>query len=124
MVRKLCCDSDDSYYSHVLKIPESVTRKDDGSVSKHTRSLRPRTKSSSDNSSGSSSSSTLYKEIWTIRYNRPLLLKLFYQFKKVDQITNRNLFEFLDEYIKKHIQVIFIFTLLLVGKIHNDCSIV
>uniref|UniRef100_U9THP3 Protein kinase domain-containing protein n=3 Tax=Rhizophagus irregularis TaxID=588596 RepID=U9THP3_RHIID len=61
MVRKLCCDSDDSYYSHVLKIPESVTRKDDGSVSKHTRSLRPRTKSSSDNSSGSSSSSTLYK---------------------------------------------------------------
>ncbi|CAB4425760.1 unnamed protein product [Rhizophagus irregularis] len=52
---------DDSYYSHALKIPESVTRKDDGSVSKHTRSLRPRTKSSSDNSSGSSSSSILYK---------------------------------------------------------------
>ncbi|GES81858.1 kinase-like domain-containing protein [Rhizophagus clarus] len=61
MVRKLCCDSDDSYYSpHVLKTPESVTRKDEGSVSKHTRSLRPR-KSSSDNSSGSSSSSSLYK---------------------------------------------------------------
>ncbi|PKY60984.1 hypothetical protein RhiirA4_195349 [Rhizophagus irregularis] len=61
MVRKLCCDSDDSYYSpHVLKIPESITDKDEGSVS-NTRSLRPRTKSSSNNNPGSSSSSTSYK---------------------------------------------------------------
>ncbi|RGB38958.1 hypothetical protein C1646_804915 [Rhizophagus diaphanus] len=61
MVQKLCCDNDNSYYSpHILKIPESITRKNEGLVS-NTRSLRPRIKSSFNNSLGSLSSSTLYK---------------------------------------------------------------
>ncbi|PKC64043.1 kinase-like protein [Rhizophagus irregularis] len=61
MVQKLCCDSDKSYYSpHILKILDSVTRKDEELVS-NTRSLRSRTKSSFNNSLGSLSFNILYK---------------------------------------------------------------
>ncbi|UZO29417.1 uncharacterized protein OCT59_022894 [Rhizophagus irregularis] len=54
-------DNDKSYYSpHILKILDSVTRKDEELVS-NTRSLRSRTKSSFNNSLGSLSFNTLYK---------------------------------------------------------------